>query len=763
MEASTALDPQCTRCELYKNSMTVCLGGKGPVPAKVMLIGQGPGSVEDLHGEPFIGPSGKLLDGMLADAGFDPKEIFITNAVKCRTRDNEAPLPMHIDACRQYLKAEIHAVKPEVIIAAGDVALRALCKLSGVQSKRGQSFPLHREFEYVCEVYPTYHSAYVLRVPNSRDVVVADFRRVRDRATPQSEIKWQYLDFAAGDPACFPVGTREYAYDIETFDEDGNITSEPTQAAVSGGGITLVSRPRVVDDLLLDLPHPSIKIISHFGWDFDDKKTGIQSDYDTACLAYLDDETQPLALESLCVKYLPGVRGWKEARENAPLGSDALAEYNARDAVNTLKLFYVLKDKIGPRRMRIAEEIILPLRLALNACSERGIWIDGPATERLKLENAHRRDMYQYEARHHAAKAGWAESEKLNVNAPQQVAAVLESMGYFLPMGEKSGKPSSSKTALNAIDHPFVDAVEKYRSAARTVTTLAKYQRIAEQGDGRAHPTYTVIRTVVGRTSAREPNVQNPDRAFKDILFSAPPGKVFVTADYNALHFRLAAWCANETSIIERYQKDPLWDPHRFFAARFYDTEEDSIIKTERQIAKSANFSQLYLGDAHTLQDYAAKMGITIPLETCIMLHNEWHETFPEFRPWYARVTEDLRKNSYVESATGRRRHFGDVRTLTRTRFMEARREAVNFLVLGFEPDIAGLALSRCHILGLPINGFFHDAIGFEFNEGELNDDVRKQIRSCMIDEPVRILRERFDVDLTVPLEIEITEHTKEK
>ena len=181
----------CTLCPLHKEALTVCVPGKGATPAKIMLVGQNPGVKEDCAGEAFIGPSGRLLDEMLADAGFDRDECFITNAVKCRTPQepgtyrDRPPNTEEIDACRTHLTQEIHRVKPDVIIAMGDVALRALTRLSGIGNKRGKSFPLHKSFAYDCEVWPTYHPAYILHSKSPGPVknsVTVDLRRVRIEA-----------------------------------------------------------------------------------------------------------------------------------------------------------------------------------------------------------------------------------------------------------------------------------------------------------------------------------------------------------------------------------------------------------------------------------------------------------------------------------------------------------------------------------------------------------------------------------------------------
>jgi DNA polymerase len=191
----------CTLCPLGENVITNCVPGRGPLRAlgvnpSIMIVGEAPGSREDFIGEPFVGPAGQYLDHMLRDAGLDPAELYLTNAVKCRppvvAGKQTPPEQFSIDACRTHLRDEIHRVRPEAIIALGAVALKSLTKLGGIMSKRGQSFPLHKDFGYACEVFASLHPSYVMRVPQARRGVVSDLQRVRDRHKPEEIVDWKW-------------------------------------------------------------------------------------------------------------------------------------------------------------------------------------------------------------------------------------------------------------------------------------------------------------------------------------------------------------------------------------------------------------------------------------------------------------------------------------------------------------------------------------------------------------------------------------------
>jgi uracil-DNA glycosylase family 4 len=251
----------CTLCPLHETAVTVCINGTGT--GKLLVVGQNPGGREDLAGEPFIGRSGSILREMLADAGYKPDDYRLTNAVRCHSPNNRPPTPAEVNTCRIYLKEEIHEQRPEAIIALGDTALRSLLRSSGVRSKRGQSFPLHKSFDYECGVWPTYHPAYVLRSPQAKAVVVSDFRRVKSGRNPE-EVPWEWWD---GQPL---EGT--VYLDIET-DWD---------PSVPGSGDVIVqvgAMPEASETVYIARGDASVRsllrglqknpIVTHNGWAFD--------------------------------------------------------------------------------------------------------------------------------------------------------------------------------------------------------------------------------------------------------------------------------------------------------------------------------------------------------------------------------------------------------------------------------------------------------------------------------------------------------------
>jgi DNA polymerase len=122
----------CRGCPLYRNA-TQTVFGRGPRTARALFVGEQPGNDEDLEGEPFVGPAGRILDEGLSRAGIVRDDVYVTNAVKHfkweergKRRIHKKPNAREIAACRPWLDAEIEVVHPEVLVCLGATAAQAL-------------------------------------------------------------------------------------------------------------------------------------------------------------------------------------------------------------------------------------------------------------------------------------------------------------------------------------------------------------------------------------------------------------------------------------------------------------------------------------------------------------------------------------------------------------------------------------------------------------------------------------------------------------
>ena len=159
MESIAQKIAACARCPLSKTRKNV-VPGEGAANPLVLVVGEGPGADEDEQGRPFVGKAGQLLDKMLAAINLSrDKNCFIANIVKCRPPMNRDPAPEESQACRSFLDAQIHVLKPKMILALGRVALQNLLDTSiGINKMRGQFV----DFKGV-PFMATYHPSALLR------------------------------------------------------------------------------------------------------------------------------------------------------------------------------------------------------------------------------------------------------------------------------------------------------------------------------------------------------------------------------------------------------------------------------------------------------------------------------------------------------------------------------------------------------------------------------------------------------------------------
>jgi DNA polymerase len=180
----------CRRCELWERATQAVLGA-GSSKAHILLVGEQPGDTEDREGRPFVGPAGRLLDELLAQAQIPRAQAFITNAVKHfnweprgRRRLHKRPQLRHIEACSVWLTAEISALTPRVIVALGATALRAVSGASPpIVQVRGK--PLAHDSS--ARIVATYHPSAILRADEEgalqlRRAILQDLRIARKLA-----------------------------------------------------------------------------------------------------------------------------------------------------------------------------------------------------------------------------------------------------------------------------------------------------------------------------------------------------------------------------------------------------------------------------------------------------------------------------------------------------------------------------------------------------------------------------------------------------
>jgi DNA polymerase-1 len=348
---------------------------------------------------------------------------------------------------------------------------------------------------------------------------------------------------------------------------------------------------------------------------------------------------------------------------------------------------------------------------------------------------------------------GYADQE-FNIGSPGQLAEILFEKLQLPTATIKKGKTGYS-TAASELDklrgaHPIVDLITQYREVAKLKNTYIDTLPLLVDDESRIHTTFNLTIAQTGRLSSTDPNLQNiPTRT--DLgrhirtAFIAGNGKRLVSADYSQFELRLAAVLANDTELIDMFNRGA--DIHTATAAQVYGRELEDVTKQMRRAAKVINFGILYGMSPHGLM-IAASMTRDQAVEFI-----ERYKTLrkPLFE-YIDRVKEKAKQDGFVETLFGRRRPMPDITSSNFIVRQAAERAAINMPIQGTEADLMKLAMIKvddvlqkevrdCNML-LQI----HDSILVECPI-VLADHVSEILKTVM--EGVYALPVRLDVDVT--------------
>jgi len=399
-------------CKRYgKRIVSPCLRGIGNTSADIMLVGEAPGQREDEYSEPFIGPSGKLLNGLLEEAGISRDDVFITNAVKCATpKENIAPTKAEIKACRGYLKKEIDIVKPTVVGALGAKAMDALLNRTGITTLKNT--PLMSE-EFGVKVVPIYHPAYALRNPAAIDDIREGLRVLIQESKGEKIVslntkKTKYVIATTPDKIDAVLAALEkqsvFSFDFEASALDplkADILSisfcwkERTGASISWPALSKAQKARMYK-ILAD---PNKRKIAHnVKYELEMCMTHgipVQKPWDcTMLMHHLLDENNRHGLDGLTLVYTDMGEYWKPLddwkkefmRETkikkdefsySAFPVDLLCEYNAKDADSTLRVFNTLRPRLDREQLsELYYNYVLPYTDIVVEMELRGVKCD---------------------------------------------------------------------------------------------------------------------------------------------------------------------------------------------------------------------------------------------------------------------------------------------------------------------------------------------------------------------------------------------------
>ncbi len=167
---------QCNKCKLCSGRTNVVFG-VGNKNADVLFVGEGPGEQEDIQGEPFVGPAGKLLDDMMSIIDLDRSKVYIANIVKCRPPHNRDPQDDEQDACIDYLRNQVALIQPKIIVCLGRIAARRIIDPE-YRITREHGTWIQRNGIWMTALY---HPSALLRDLSKRPETFEDLLEIRDK------------------------------------------------------------------------------------------------------------------------------------------------------------------------------------------------------------------------------------------------------------------------------------------------------------------------------------------------------------------------------------------------------------------------------------------------------------------------------------------------------------------------------------------------------------------------------------------------------
>lgn len=682
-----------------------------------MIVGEAPGEQEVSRGEPFVGYSGQELGRMLQEAGLSRGQCFLTNVIRIQPPGNDIGAfiaqrksditPQHglirdkmvlppVWEGLELLKREIEMVRPNVIIAFGNVALWALTGKWGIMSWRGSTLQtdLDLALDYKPKVIPTYTPSAVMRQWSWRPIVVHDMRRAAAASKSQELIRPDYKFITRPDFETvrsvllqlldqLPSGPRPLAVDIET--RAGHIACIgfawtkldalciPLMCVERKEGYWTHEEESTLMSLLYKvLTHPNCHVIGQ-NFSYDAQYFYRHLHYlpnlkrDTMLAQHVCFSNMQKGLDFLSSMYCEFHEYWKDDGKtwDETTGEDQLWSYNCQDAVITFEVDIVEQANVDAMKLREVHDFQQRLFWPVLHSMNRG----------LRVDHARRASFASTLFEEISVREAWITSvlgEPLNIKSPKQMQELFYGqLGQKPVIGRKTGTVTCDDEALGKISdrepllRPLIKKIQELRSLGVFLSTFISAPLDV---DGRMRCSFNIAGTETYRFSSAKNafgsglNLQNipkgggsDDLELPNVrsLFIPDPGSTFFDIDLSSADLRIVVWESDEPEFKAMLKAGA--DPYTEIAKEFY--HDPSITKKDprRQTFKSFAHGTNYLGTAKGL---AERLGLSIHESEKTQ---KWYfGRFPKIKRWQEDLKDQVYKRKFVENVFGYRQYFFD-------------------------------------------------------------------------------------------------------
>jgi uracil-DNA glycosylase family 4 len=785
----------CRNCPLYKRGrMVPSKPSADPGNARLAIVGEAPGNVEIARGEPFLGPSGQLLNASLTHHGVTRDEVLLTNATLCHYPQSFKKLPKEaLEACNERLISEIHDSGAPTVIPMGNSAVQAvfpkdeakkgITRLRAGRPKSSSHFPGKA-------VVPTFHPAACLRAQEKFPRMLTDLGKAIDaKNLPDGWYEPHIFIIDDSEHGLLMLSELEWThgqevvFDIETSREKdisfGNI--HLNRMLCVGVGPTGTDDVYVFAEACFRSEEfrqafkqflLSVRVVAQNG-KFDigslraflgfDEFESIELAEDTMLQSYsLFEYAGVHGLEYMGMELLgtpdwkhdidPYLRGedGKQPVDYANIPSHILHRYNAFDVHATRLLFAYFSRHIKARGLDDVYRFTLRVSNMLTLVEPRGIGFDVPYSQefsdRLSGERAELERYLPTVCDPEAKSKALREPHKLNPDSPTQVTRYLGDHGVVVDSTEADvleellGK---TDTEVPLEVKGTVRTILDIRGITKLDGTFVAGMRKRVTPDGTVNPSFLVHGTTSGRLSSRNPNSQNIPRS-KDVKrqFIATPEHILVGVDMSQAELRVLTYLSKDENLREIFN-----DPNRdlfvelcrmVFPLEFPPEVPDSAVKVHelRRLLKTMVYGISY---GRTAAGIAADPDFHMSVADAQKYMDMFTKIIPgvmEFQQNLIDEVMDETNKDVLWTPYGRRRQFFLITPQNQINIIN---EAKSFMPQSIASDI--VLESACILTEeyqVPIVNLVHDAIYANVLK-EQADEIANLISRVMIETGERI------------------------
>lgn len=755
---------------------------------RLAFVGESPGKQEVYKKQVFIGPSGQVLDAVIKEHGLSRPEALMTNSIACHYPEKlfDKPPKEAVTACRGRLLAELGEAEVDTVVTVGAVAATALIDSKSGITKLRAGGPRLASFSrpdgQPLTVVPTFHPAAALRDQTKFPYIVQDIAKLKPGGVWGT---WKDPDYTV------VTNTAVAAKWINRFiksDYQGPLIVDTESSAEKdesfGGGINEVLCVGVWDEdtkqVIVFTPESMDrfnrrllgKLLVARGMDgqngkydvvhclndylsVDDAPIDIPVIFDTMLAHYCMDEGKGVhGLKYMMLEYLgaPDYEQWlKDSMEEGrakkkaewkrlkrPLkgmftGVDfslvdppVLYRYNAFDVYGTYLLREMFKPKLVAGEVDRLFDWLMTVNTMLCHVETNGLAVDLDFNSELEVRYKQMLADIEFKG-----------AEDINPNSWQQVLKYLDTMGIKVD--------STNKTTIKALIEryevlgrddivDFCQALLDHRGASKLMGTYVTGLR-KSLVNGIAHPSFSLHTTSTGRTSARNPNLQNMPREsdIKKQFVPSRRGRVFVQADYGQAELRVLTWLGKDEGM-RKWFYDAFLDPNPkndVFVKLCTDMYGDRFVHAVKEARKEMRtmIKTFAYGISYGREAKAIAIAFGISVAEAKRMMNAFKAMIPGVMEFQGQLKKRVFAGDDLVNPFGRRRRF---HLITDANVVTVMNEAMAFLPQSTASDICLESAVRLDKQGVEIRNLVHDSILAECEQDEVND-VAQLLSSTMV------------------------------